>query len=174
MDIHDEATFNVSRRVNRHNYRIWGSENPHTIREIERDRAEVNVWCALCSVALSLHFFAEQTVIAMTYLNMLLQLCLLPQLEDQPDLVFLHDGAPPHWACIFREFLNMHFPGRWVGGDGSIPWPPYSPDITPLGFFLWGYVKDIVYKTPVTSFDELKLRIVAVIETITLQMPENT
>jgi hypothetical protein len=52
--------------------------------------------------------------------------------------------------------------------------PPRSPDITPLDFFLWGYVKDIVYKTPVTSLDELKLRIVAAIETVTPQMLENT
>jgi hypothetical protein len=37
---------------------------------------------------------------------------------------------------------------------------------TPLGFFLWGYVKDTVYKTPVTSLDELKLRIVVAIETV--------
>jgi hypothetical protein len=43
-----------------------------------------------------------------------------------------------------------------------------------LTLFLWGYVKDIVYKTPVTSLDELKLRIVAAIETVTPQMLENS
>jgi hypothetical protein len=42
-----------------------------------------------------------------------------------------------------------------------------------LNFFLWGYVKDIVYMTSVT-FDELKLRIVAATETVTPQMLENT
>jgi hypothetical protein len=42
-----------------------------------------------------------------------------------------------------------------------------------LDDFLSGYVKDIVYKTPVTSLDELKLRIVAPIETVTPQMLEN-
>jgi hypothetical protein len=68
----------------------------------------------------------------------------------------------------------MHFPGRWVGRDGPIPWPPRSPDITPLDFFLWGYFKDIVYKTPVTSLVELKIRIVATIETVTPQRLENT
>jgi hypothetical protein len=68
----------------------------------------------------------------------------------------------------------MHFPGRWVGRDGPIPWRPRSPDITPLDFFLWGYVRDIVYRTPVTFLDELKLRIVAAIETVTPQMLENT
>jgi hypothetical protein len=43
-----------------------------------------------------------------------------------------------------------------------------------LDFFLWGCVKDIMYKTPVSSLDELKLRIVAAIETVTPQMQENT
>jgi hypothetical protein len=37
--------------------------------------------------------------------------------------------------------------GRWVGRYGPIPWPPRSPAITPLDFFLWRYVKNIVYKT---------------------------
>jgi hypothetical protein len=56
------------------------------------------------------------------------------------------------------KFLDVHLPGSWVGRDVPIPWPPRSPDVTPpLDFFLWGYVKDIVNKTPVTSLDELKL-----------------
>jgi hypothetical protein len=38
-----------------------------------------------------------------------------------------------------------------------------------LDFFLWGYVKDIV-----TSLNELKLRTIDVIETVTLQMVEDT
>jgi hypothetical protein len=67
----------------------------------------------------------------------------------------------------------MHFPGCWVGHNGLIPWPPHSPDITPLDFFLWGYIQYIVFKTPVTSLDEPKLRIVAVIEKVTPQMLEN-
>jgi hypothetical protein len=46
----DEATFYLSRRVKRYNCRIWRSENPHAIREIETDSANANVWCALsCS-----------------------------------------------------------------------------------------------------------------------------
>jgi hypothetical protein len=81
----------------------------------------------------------------------------------------------PHFGLLFfREFLDMHFPGRWFGRDGPMTWPPRSPDITPLDFFLWGYFKDIVCNTPVTSPYELKLRIVAAIETVTLQMLMNT
>jgi hypothetical protein len=44
----------------------------------------------------------------------------------------------------------------------------------PLDFFLWGYVKDIVYKTPVTFLNELKLRIVAAIKKVTSPMLQNT
>jgi hypothetical protein len=36
---------------------------------------------------------------------------------------------------------------------------PSSPDITPLGFFLWGYVKSIVFRTSVNGLDELKTHI---------------
>jgi hypothetical protein len=32
------------------------------------------------------------------------------------------------------EFLDMRFPGRWVGRDGLIPWPQRPPDITALDF----------------------------------------
>jgi hypothetical protein len=68
----------------------------------------------------------------------------------------------------------MYFTGRWVGRDGPIPWPPRSLDIMPLDLFLWGYVKDIIYKILVTSLDELKLRIVAAIERVTPLILKNT
>lgn len=43
----DEATFHISGKVNRHNCRIWGTENPNETVEHERDSLKVNVWCAL-------------------------------------------------------------------------------------------------------------------------------
>jgi hypothetical protein len=94
--------------------------------------------------------------------------------DHQPYVVLQQDGSLPHWAVIVGEFLDMHFPGRSVGRDGPISWPPRSADIMPHDFFLWGYVKDIVYKTPVDSLDELKFRIVTAIETVPPQMLENT
>ena len=64
------------------------------------------------------------------------------------------------------QFLNETFPDRWIGRDGPISWPPRSPDITPLDFFLWGYVKDIVYRTKVRDITELKQGISNAIDTI--------
>ena len=87
-------------------------------------------------------------------------------IEFQPTIIFQQDGAPSHWGLHVREFLNETFPNRWIGRDGPIPWPPRSPDITPLDFFLWGYVKDIVYKTKVRDIDDLKQRIFNAMTTI--------
>ena len=33
----------------------------------------------------------------------------------------------------------------WIGHSGMIAWPPQLPILTPLGFSVWGYVKNIVF-----------------------------
>jgi hypothetical protein len=38
----DEATFHLSGKVNRHNIRVWGSENPHTVVEHSKDSTKIN------------------------------------------------------------------------------------------------------------------------------------
>jgi len=53
-------------------------------------------------------------------------------------------------------FLDATFPNRWIGRDGPAPWPPRSPDITTLDFFLRWYVKDKVFTTPVPDITNLK------------------
>jgi len=70
--------------------------------------------------------------------------------------------------------MDATFPNRWIGRDGPTPWPPRSPDITPLDFFLWGYVKDKVFWTPVLDITNLKARITDGIATVTEDMLENT
>ncbi|KAJ8933896.1 hypothetical protein NQ318_001689 [Aromia moschata] len=58
------------------------------------------------------------------------------------------DGAPIHNAVIVRNWLNENFPNYWIGRSSPlIRWPPRSPDITPLDFFLWGRIKNKVYAT---------------------------
>ncbi|KAJ4433406.1 hypothetical protein ANN_15665 [Periplaneta americana] len=47
------------------------------------------------------------------------------------------------------------FPGRRIGRTGPIRWPPRSPDLTPLDFFFWGFIKDRVYATKPHTIPEL-------------------
>jgi hypothetical protein len=171
----DEATFHISGKVNRHNCRIWGSENPHVIREHQRDSEKVNVWCALYhNTVIGPFFFAEKTITGITYLDMLEQFA-LPQLSNlQPGIVFQQDGAPPHWNLNVRAFLDTTFPGRWIGRGGPIAWPPRSPDVTPLDFFMWGYVKNIVYETKVQDVETMRARITSAVAMITPEMLART
>ena len=41
----------------------------------------------------------------------------------------------------------------------EVQWPPKSPDLSPLDFFLWGWMKSEVYKEKVNTRDELVTRI---------------
>ena len=136
---------------------------------------KVNVWCGLmCNRVIGPFFFHEKTITADIYLDLLTEF-VTPQLIDfQPTIIFQQDGAPPHWGLRVRQFLNETFSHRWIGRDGPISWPPRSPDITPLDFFLWGYIKDIVYRTKVQDITDLKQRISNAIATIDEAMLQRT
>ncbi|KAJ4441982.1 hypothetical protein ANN_11846 [Periplaneta americana] len=84
-------------------------------------------------------------------------------LEDTPlinrqHILFLHDGAPAHFSRTARRYLDRRFPDRWIGRGGPIAWPPRSrsPDLNPLDFYLWGYLKSLVYSSPVPDLESLR------------------
>jgi hypothetical protein len=80
----------------------------------------------------------ETTITGIVYLDMLQQF-LITQLDEDDQEVRIHfqqDGAPPHYLGEVREYLSTRFPGRWIGRAAQIAWPPRSPDLTPLDFFL--------------------------------------
>ena len=83
----------------------------------------------------------------------------LPQISHDSTVIFQQDGAPAHSSSQVRDTLDVALPGRWIGRGGPISWPPRSPDLTPLDFFLWGYLKSKVYAKPLASVCDLKRRI---------------
>ncbi|GBM89282.1 hypothetical protein AVEN_88451-1 [Araneus ventricosus] len=84
-------------------------------------------------------------------------------------MVHHHIGIPS-----FVVFLHAHFTGRWIGLGGPISWPPRSPDITELNIFLWGFVKDIVYRRKVSNINDLKARITTRIAAVDADMLART
>ena len=50
-----------------------------------------------------------------------------------------------------------------LGEIGATPWPPRYPDITLLDFYLWGHVKDGLYRTLVRDIETLQSRIINVL-----------
>ena len=53
-------------------------------------------------------------------------------------------------------------------------WPPTSPYLTLLYFFLWGYIKDKVYVTPARDISDLQEHIIEAIESISEDMLQRT
>jgi hypothetical protein len=59
---------------------------------------------------------------------------------------FQQDGAPPHIAKIVKATLNANFKDHVISRGFSFVCPARIPDLNPLDFFLWRYLKQKVYK----------------------------
>lgn len=166
----DEATFMLNGTVNRHNCRYWSRTNPHWMQEAHTQYPQkVNVWAGILRGQIIGPFFLNETLTADRYLQ-LLQTHIIPAITAlfpgenggiDNRIFFQQDGAPPHFAVHVREYLNNVFGNRWIGRRGSIEWPARSPDLTPLDFFLWGHIKNNVYKHRPRNVEDLKVRIAA-------------
>lgn len=171
----DEATFYLNGTVNRQNCRYWSNQNPHWMMESQTQRPQkLNVWAAIINNQIIGPYFFEATLTGAAYLEFL-ELDLIPELarrfpnQQNQRLFFQQDGAPPHFLRAVRDFLNTVFPNRWIGRRGAIEWPPRSPDLTPLDYFLWGYLKSKVYINRPNNLQDLKDRITAEIAHISQQ-----
>ena len=70
---------------------------------------------------------------------------------------FMQDGAPPHCSKESLDWLETHFKDRLISRNAGFLWPPYSPDLNPCDFFLWGYLKSKVFTNPTPkTTEELK------------------
>lgn len=59
--------------------------------------------------------------------------------------LFMHVGAPTHFAIAMRNHLDSTYIGRWIGSGGNIAWPSSFPNFISLDFLFWDHVKSVVY-----------------------------
>lgn len=162
----DEATFTTNGVVSSQNCRYWASENPHWVINCKDQYSEkINVWCGILGDRVIGPFFFNNSLNAERLLHFFDNEFWVAYNEDLPpnvreDMYLQLDGASIHNSRIVRQWLNDHFPMRWIGRNSPFElWPPRSADITPLDFYFWGMVKNKVYKTRPRTRDELCARI---------------
>lgn len=164
----DEATFTREGVFNSHNTHMWSEENPHATRtHAAQQRFSVNVWAGIVGNHLVGPYLLPQRLTGANYLCFLQEV--LPQLLDdahisaatRSSMWFQHDGAPSHYEIGVRLHLDVVYGQKWIGRGGPVHWPARSPDLTCLDYFLWGYIKALVYETTINSAEELVARIVA-------------
>lgn len=160
----DEAHFWLNGYVNRQNYRIWGSEKPNFVNTKPLHPQKLTVFCAVGYEEIFGPVFIYQTVDSDAYEGILTDY-LLPAAEDLGWLDgnhwFQQDGAPPHATRENLKIVHRAFGPKVIAlkypdfHGGGLEWPPNSPDLTVCDFFLWGYLKDKVYKNRPKTLDEL-------------------
>lgn len=173
----DESTFANIALPNRRNQHFYADRNPHFIRVIPQRRWSLNVWAECLGQHVIGPYFFEETLNGDVYANFVENI--LPELlEDIPlnvrRIMWLQqDGAPAHFTRAFQTILNHAYPERWIGRGGPVNWPPRSPDMIPLDFFIWGYVKGLVYREPATTRENMRQRIQEAFASITPEMLQN-
>jgi transposase len=160
----DEACFSRNGMCNRQHTHYWALENPRCFTDVRHQvRFGINVWCAIYSNKFIGPIFYDGTLTGARYLQ-LLQNVMPDFVENLPvfnlrNVWFQHDGAPAHKTSPVKQYLVTEFGNQIIGYGGFEEWPPRSPDLTPLDFFLWGYLKQQVYATPQETLQDFKRRI---------------
>jgi hypothetical protein len=78
-----------------------------------------------------------------------------------------HDGAPPHFRRNVQEILDNQYPQRWIGRGGPHHWPARSLDLN------LNHLKSIIYRRPINSEADLRVRIQEAFVSFTEEMITN-
>ncbi|GFV51277.1 DUF4817 domain-containing protein [Trichonephila clavipes] len=154
----DEAHFWLNGYVNKQNCRIWSEANPQVYVETPLHPEKLTVWCALWAGGIIGPYFFKNDE---GHNN-----------HDVQELWFQQDGATCHTARATIDLLKDTFGDRLISRFGPANWPPRSSDLTPLDYFLWVYVKSLVYADKPQTLDHLEDNIRRVIADIRPQMLE--
>lgn len=176
----DEAHFHLNGAVNKQNFRYWAENNPRLICEKPLHSPKLTVWCAVSKLGIVGPYFFEEggqtvTVNSERYVLML-ENFLQPRIEEiveehqVGELWFQQDGATAHTAGNSMGTLREMFPGHVVSLRGDVRWPARSPDLSMCDFFLWGYLKEKVFKHRPQTLVELRARIVEEVNAVPREM----
>ncbi|GFW10930.1 DUF4817 domain-containing protein [Trichonephila clavipes] len=170
----DEAHFWLNGYVNKQNCRIWSEANPQVY--VETPLHPEKLFGALYGLVES--FFKNDEghnvrVNGDRYRAMITNFS-IPELNnhDIQELWFQQDGATCHTARATIDLLKDTFGDCLISRFGPVNWPPRSCDLTPLDYFLWSYVKSLVYADKPQTLDHLEDNIRRVIADIRPQMLE--
>lgn len=170
----DEAWFHLSGYINSQNMRMWSSENPHIFLESPLHPEKIGVWMAVSRRRIIGPIFFNFTVNAARYRNNILAE-FVEQLHDDElqHGYFQQDGATAHTTRETIAFLREFFDDRLISLRTEVEFPPRSPCLTIMDYFVFPHLKNKIFRTPVHNLQELEERIVEECANITPQMLHN-
>lgn len=92
------------------------------------------------------HFFKKgETVTKVVYLRVL-TMVVMPWMETVTSgrpYIFQQDGAPAHTSHLVQKWLSDNVDMFW----SKEFWPPNSPDLIPLDYYVWSVVERVTNKS---------------------------
>ncbi|GFX93005.1 uncharacterized protein TNCV_139491 [Trichonephila clavipes] len=126
---------------------IWSEAILQVYVETPLHPEKLTVWCVLCAGGIIVPYFFKNV--------------------EGHNVTVNGDRYRAMITNIFIPELNNH-----DVQELPVNWPPRSCDLTPLDYFLWGYVKSLVYADKPQTLDHLEGNIRRVIADIRPQMLE--
>ena len=159
----DEAHIDLGGYVNKQNYRIWGTEDPHTYIENPTHPKHGTVWCRFWFRSILKLFFFENgqeevvTVNDDRYRAMLNEFLFI-KIEEKVvgNTWFQQDSATCHTAEATLDVLRSVFKDRFINRRADVVWLTCSCDLRRFYYYLWGAVKDKCYADKPKTIDALK------------------
>ena len=116
----DEVHFDLDGYVNKQNFLIWGTKNPHAYIEKPTHPKRVTVWCGFWSRGVIGPFFFE---------------------NEQGEAVTVNGDCYQAMLDKFKfsrtlDVLRPVFEDRIISRRADVVWPPRSCDLTPLDYYL--------------------------------------
>ena len=76
-------------------------------------------------------------------------------------------------SAWLQNYLQKQFSDYWIGTNGPSMYLAQSHDLTPLAFFIWGYLKNQIYAIPLITLEDLGVKVRAAGDIITLRQLNN-
>lgn len=158
----DEKFFNIEQAHNIQNDRVLvpsSSVANRRGRSISRTQkpAGLMVWAGVSTTGKTPLVFVQKGVKinADNYLQDILQAVVLPWARahySNERWTFQQDSAPAHRAKTVQDWCKKNFPSFISAAE----WPPYSPDLNPLDYAIWGILEAKACAHAHKTVDDLK------------------
>jgi len=73
------------------------------------------------------------------------------------------------WEIILSDHI-FFVAQKWIGRRGTVQWVARSPDLTPLDYFLWSFIKSRVMATAPMAREDMKGKIGQACSEITIEL----
>lgn len=151
--------------MNFHNQYVWADVKLQGIQERgHHRRLSSNVWAGVLGDVIIGPYMLPQMLTGLHYLHFLINvlhtLLEAVPLQQRIQMCFMHDDAPALSSpCLKTSYIDMSRPLDWLGGGGrrdGNTLPARFPNISPLDFWLWGHLQELIYTTPINDVQTLQ------------------